>query len=582
MPESFLLSFIFGSNAEMKLNLSIFQVTLIIGFSILLIISSYLIRHQRGTGELYSHAMMPLNSEQINLIDSKYYKIEAPQDFLIEASKGAKIILLEDGDEFSTNLDISTQRSLYIGAHHFLKDDHLYFTSSDGSDPRVNERVYLAKLPLQIPTIFARALYGATILFAFFACIVVVCIFQDIGKNYGIFRRVTVYVLASCSLYLGCAFLYQPAFPKASPDISGNTADRIAHYVKFSNKYNLFFLGDSRTFVGMHPDIIDSLLGTESINLSSFSNWFPTQYAIALEIIDTIPEKATVVWSLGHQNFNPGDIQRVYPLQAETIKVLLDLGFSPFEVLDNFFWSIGLMHLYLDRAIIRDRIIDWSISIFTGKGFDAWGYSSRAPGHSIEENSIEVLKNIDILQQKYSLMPGVKRVDVITDEGRINSVVLIRSDGTYYRKELDPSYFRAKQMKMLQEKLNDQTKHDITSLWKPNPRYWRLFEAMLLLFKEHKINLVVNEMEDAPFIYKTEEELRFYRSFMREQVQPLVEKYGYPYIRVDFDELDDADYFDYNHLNSRGVEKYTPMLVQKLQKHIIDNNNHSDKIEQVN
>lgn len=93
------------------------------------------------------------------------------------------------------------------------------------------------------------------------------------------------------------------------------------------------------------------------------------------------------------------------------------------------------------------------------------------------------------------------------------------------------------------------------------------------------MNLVVNEMEEAPFVYKIEEKLRSFHAFMRDQVQPMVEKYGYPHIWVNCDELDNVDYFGYNHLNSRGVKKHTPMLIKKLRRHVFKNNFYPNNTE---
>ena len=49
-------------------------------------------------------------------------------------------------------------------------------------------------------------------------------------------------------------------------------------------------------------------------------------------------------------------------------------------------------------------------------------------------------------------------------------------------------------------------------------------------------------------------------------IRPIVTKYGFDYVHVDYSSFDDADFFDYNHFNSQGVAKYTPLLVQKLRQ----------------
>ena len=55
-----------------------------------------------------------------------------------------------------------------------------------------------------------------------------------------------------------------------------------------------------------------------------------------------------------------------------------------------------------------------------------------------------------------------------------------------------------------------------------------------------------------------------WRNMMRDLVQPEVERRGFTYIRTNLDAIADKDYFDWNHMNSKGVDKYTTMLAQRL------------------
>jgi hypothetical protein len=79
------------------------------------------------------------------------------------------------------------------------------------------------------------------------------------------------------------------------------------------------------------------------------------------------------------------------------------------------------------------------------------------------------------------------------------------------------------------------------------------------------VRLVVNEVEEAPYVYITPERRDDLRRFMREQVRREVNARGFPYVRVDFDQLSDADYFDFNHLNQDGIRKYSRLLAERLQ-----------------
>jgi hypothetical protein len=53
------------------------------------------------------------------------------------------------------------------------------------------------------------------------------------------------------------------------------------------------------------------------LNLSSFANWFPTQFSMLHDIVAKIPKKTIVVWSVTANNFEdsgPNSIQRIYPV----------------------------------------------------------------------------------------------------------------------------------------------------------------------------------------------------------------------------------------------------------------------------
>ena len=91
-----------------------------------------------------------------------------------------------------------------------------------------------------------------------------------------------------------------------------------------------------------------------------------------------------------------------------------------------------------------------------------------------------------------------------------------------------------------------------------------IFEATLNLFEKAGVHLIVNELEEAPFMYRTPKVQREIHEAMRRVVATRVRALGFSYISVDFDKLTDDDYFDHNHLNSRGAAVFTPMLADQL------------------
>jgi hypothetical protein len=132
---------------------------------------------------------------------------------------------------------------------------------------------------------------------------------------------------------------------------------------------------------------------------------------------------------------------------------------------------------------------------------------------------------------------------------------------------LDHEYFRGKQREYFL-KLGGTLSDEEARLWPvpiiPDPAYWRLFLEMLDLFKNGNVRLIVLELEEAPHVYRNPIVRERYREIIWNTVRPTIEKYGFQFMRLPLDQLQDADYFDWNHLNSEGVEKLTPMLAQAL------------------
>jgi hypothetical protein len=163
--------------------------------------------------------------------------------------------------------------------------------------------------------------------------------------------------------------------------------------------------------------------------------------------------------------------------------------------------------------------------------------------------------------------PRVSSANVVIDGGRVNSVVANMKGGGYYRIETEPEYFRRKQREHVFGR-TEEAKSRAAALPEPHPAYWRLFEETLNAFKAANIQLIVNELEEAPYTYGNPISRERWRHFMRERVQPRVEAAEFRYVRANLDLLEDADYFDYNHLNSRGIHKYAALLAEALRPHL--------------
>lgn len=369
-------------------------------------------------------------------------------------------------------------------------------------------------------------------------------------KRVGIAGRAALYCAAIATV-IGIAATVVAALEPVLPNPTGLGRARTAYYQADPRRFDMLFLGDSRTYCGIHSDLIDPLTGRRSINLSAFSHWLPAQYAQLRDIADDIAPGTVVVLSIGHQNFDPSPIQRSYPISLANAARLVAFGISPPQLVHNLVWALPPVRTLLDRSSLRDRLLARA------------GLRVNSPPPAAIPGQANIAAFPDALAGEAATLlgewrgkPGIADAQVTIDEGRITSVAIIRTGGSYYRVETDPAYFRARQVP---------AKTDPASFaWTPDPVRLRVFEAMLDLLRERGIATIVNEMAEAPHIYGSDAMQAKFRDAMDRYIRPLAAARGFPYTRVDFDRLNDDDYFDYNHLNSRGIARFTPMLAEKL------------------
>jgi len=147
--------------------------------------------------------------------------------------------------------------------------------------------------------------------------------------------------------------------------------------------------------------------------------------------------------------------------------------------------------------------------------------------------------------------------------GNVVSIGQYKINGAYLRTELRPKYYRNKQLNI--NRNNVETSSYTSNLtYQPDPDNWNLFLKMLDLMAEKKLHVIVNILEEAPYTYNSNQDLQAKRDFMNGFVADEVRKRGFDYVSIDFNKLKDSDYFDYNHLNSVGVEKYTKLFTKKV------------------
>ena len=363
-------------------------------------------------------------------------------------------------------------------------------------------------------------------------------------------------------LYFAIAFPHRLTSAATTPLIN-----RVRWYLAHAADYNVVFIGDSRTFCGVHPELLDPLLGTSSINLAEFADWFPTQLPMVQDIAASIPRGTTVVWSVGSQNFRRSTgIYRIYPVGIANGLRYLSWGVPTEGLVENILYFNPAMFFFNRRSNLRQGIMNF-LDRPLDPGLSIVG-SANAEGMAILRPPVGLAglaphdDAITGLVSSYSQDPDVARVNTMVDGSEVTSLTVFFRRGSYLRIELDPAYFRRKQREF----------GPILAAEAPGvePAYWRLFEEMLRTFKENGVRLIVNEIEEAPFLYGSPERRDMFRQFMRDKVEKRVLEEGFAYTRVDFDRFADDDYFDWDHLNSIGASKFTPMLADQLRPYVVD------------
>ncbi|MFD2235310.1 hypothetical protein [Phaeospirillum tilakii] len=547
------------------------------------------------------------NPSEIQKISGELYKLKLPVIFRIAD------VSTDNLDEIRSTL-ILRESGIALGPAHVLHDDirrlgggryshwgkSLLFSSSDHSDPRFNTHDYAITARL-FPPIWLNGLAMVVVCWSLFRGL------RPTGSAHWVTRMCRPTTLRGTVLLYSGIFaaatgmaltLHRPwQVPAVQPVAGGDRGviERAAFYRQASGRYDLVFLGDSRTYCGIHPELIDPILGTHSINLAQFSNWFPTQYPLVRDLIPHIKPGTIVVWSIGHQNFYSGtSTQLFYNMPLLTTLKRLVLGkltdgadrkspfiqrvypIPPLIALQYLFWNVPtnglgdnvaffspLLRAFTKRDETRDDIYRWlnrdlvalpspesppesppgSLPLPT-QDRDAWvALTGRFPEASIVENR---------------------------DQGHLVSLTAFLAGGGYYRVEIDPAFFRRKQAEMGLQPIDDaQALSQIIP--EPDAGLLRLFDTILATFQDAGIPLIVNELEEAPFVYRNPIVRDKWRAFMRERIEPRVRAAGFPYVRTDLSTLKDDDYFDWDHLNQKGMEKYTPMIAESLRPFVDKN-----------
>jgi hypothetical protein len=354
-----------------------------------------------------------------------------------------------------------------------------------------------------------------------------------------------------------------------APDATGELRARLAAYLDRPTDHDLLFLGDSRTYCGLHPDRLDPLLGTRSLNLARWAQWFPTQYPFLQDLLPVVPAGTTIVWSIGHQNFIPIDetVNTAYPVGAGNLPRYLHDGFSLQELRRNLMvWS--------PLTQVPGRGEQWRAQLDAVLAQEAWRPSPPAVA-PVTPIAPVATATAPAPAPAPALDPGLEatrrweadaetaRVEQVVADGRVTSLAVHRRRGSYLRVELVPEFFRTKQAEAAEA-----AKKTPPAAFELHPAYWALFLDTLELLRASGHRVIVNELEEAPYTYGSPAARASCRRFMDEVVRPEVAARGFAWVRADLDRLRDEHYFDWNHLNAEGVAVYSPLLAEALRPHL--------------
>lgn len=343
----------------------------------------------------------------------------------------------------------------------------------------------------------------------------------------------------------------------SQPNPAGSVLQKFKSYVESSEQYDLLFVGDSRTYCGLDPQEIDRELGTRSLNLANFAHWLPTQYPAFARLIPKIPEDTTVVWSIGSGSFHPaGDlrIQNTYPVGIRNIPRYVQWGYT----LDELWPNIAYFSTRDWPARILGKVKSLQARTLWNSDDAALSRDAVLAADGDETSRWQELHN------QLASDPVNASIEVLRDSktGVVTSLAAVTERGVYRRYEVVPEYFRDRQ-RQLAEDLQLQPAGDNGPIV-ADQHYWEAFIAILDLFREHNVTLIVNEIPEAPFVYATSDRAVAYSHFLRGPVRKCVLEYGFQWIVADTADLSDEDFFDYNHLNHHGISKYAQSMAASL------------------
>lgn len=363
------------------------------------------------------------------------------------------------------------------------------------------------------------------------------------------FRAALIYITTGCLGFFAVSYLAFTCSSRFTPSPHGELYSKYLHITTQPDRYDLLFLGDSRAFCAVHPALIDQQLDTRSFNLAHWTNWLPTQYPLVRDLVHVIPPKTNVVLFIGHINFQHSEIYDKYPIGIASIAEYQNLGFRFQELWNNIASFNPLLRFYHKRSTVR--------SIFQSK-LDQQCISFEPAFSPSPQSPTELDLTIQALRQN----AHVAFVETIRSGAHVTSLAVHTTDGSYERIEIDESFFRKQQ---------NESSQRVPAIppAKPDARYLGLYKKILTAFKETSINLIIVELEEAPYLYDSAVTRESWRRHVRSFAQTEAHANGFPYITLPLELIQNEGYFDYDHMNSKGIRQFSPMLTNAIAPYLI-------------
>ena len=267
-----------------------------------------------------------------------------------------------------------------------------------------------------------------------------------------------------------------------------------------------------------------------TVNLATWGHYFATQYA---QLEDIIPPDTTLLWSIGHRNFQPfgealwsqvyppaqrepfahGDdwwLEK-YPISATNAPTYLAWGYPWYPVKQNIL-RFGPLGETIEKAKAlrftynrRKNNPVASIELFDRPPPPQPVANIPPPTPAPPQNVTPphtVESAIATIPEGLLDTADIATTQLLYAECRASSLLVHTCQGSYYRIELAPQFFRERQHALAEDIQRRKTPVVGQPEFIPSPTLWHNFVAILDFLGEHKIKVVVHELEEAPYIYE--------------------------------------------------------------------------------